>query len=64
MVRIKQVCPIQNIVNIMNTYMNNTEREGTMDCLLHLSQKFYNNVLFFVGLTTLGTLGIFDWCIH
>ena len=30
-------------------------REGTLDCLFHLSPKFYNIVFLFVGLTTLGT---------
>ncbi len=37
-------------------------REGTMDCLLHYSPKFYN-IFVFVGLTTLGTLN-FDWLVY
>ena len=28
---------------------------GTLGCLLHKSPKFYNNVLLFVGSTTVGT---------
>ena len=30
---------------------------GIMDCLFHQSPKFYNNVLVYIVLTTLGTFG-------
>ena len=35
-----------------------------MSCLLHQSPKFDNNVLIFVGLTTLVAFVKFDWLIH
>ena len=41
-----------------------TQREGTMGCLLHKSQKFYNNVFVFVSFTSLVTLVDSNWLIH
>ena len=35
--------------------MINSRRERILGCLLHWSQKFYNKVFLFVGLTTMGT---------
>ena len=40
------------------------EREGTLGFLLPKSPLFLNNVLLFVGLTTLGTFIEFFWLAH
>ena len=40
----------------INKQTNDSCREGTLGCLLHLYPEFHNNVFLFVGLTILGTL--------
>ena len=42
----------------------NSGREGTLGCLMHYSPKFYNDVIFFLGSTTLGIFINFDWFVH
>ena len=48
------------IIFIYHFFMPNlSEREGTMECLIHRSPNYCNNVFLFVGLTTLGTFDEF-----
>ena len=51
--------PLKKHVRRINKDGNHTlaaqlSERGHMDCLLHKSPKFHNNVFLFVGLTTLG----------
>ena len=50
--------------NIPGTQIQRERGGGAMGCLLHLFQKFYNNVFLYVGLTSLLALLYFDWLIH
>ena len=52
------------IIRCDKSLLSTRERERTMGYLLHQSPKFNNNVLLFVGLTTLGTLVNFNWLVY
>ena len=50
-----KICPLMCI---------KSGREGTLNCLLHQSPKFYNNIFLLVSSKTVGTFVNFDWLVQ